>query len=243
MPALIHTRGIVFHHVKFGETSIVARIYTEKAGLQSYMIKGIRNKRSRIPYSLFQSGMMLEMVAYKNEKHTLQHIRDTRCEYMYTSVLNDIRKSAVLLFMMDVLNRTIHEEEANQELFDFIHFSLVNLDKITRSVSNYHLVFLVQLARFLGFSPRNNYSEHDPYFNMSEGEFCCSRENPGLYMEPPLTRIISDILQMDYAKLDKLTLTPSTRNEVLDGILSYYGVHSPFIRDIQSHLILREAFS
>ncbi len=243
MPSLYNTRGIVLHHVKYGETSIVARIYTEKFGLQSYMIKGVRTKKARIPYSLFQPGTLLEMVVYRNEKHTLQHVRDTRCEYLYTTALHDIRKSAVLLFMTDILYKTIREEEENQELFDFIHHSLVGLDEVAGQASNFHLVFLVRLARFLGFSPRNNYSDRNPYFNMSEGEFYSGREKPGLYMDPPLTRLFSDVLQADYESLSQLKVPSSARHELLEGILAYYGVHSPFVKDIKSHLILREIFS
>ncbi|HNS17802.1 MAG TPA: DNA repair protein RecO [Bacteroidales bacterium] len=243
MPEMIHSRGVVFHHVSFGESSIVARIYTEKYGLQSYMIKGVRNKKARIPYSLFQPGMLLEMVVSKNEKHTLQHIREVRCEHLYETVLQDIRKTAVLIFMMDILNKTIREEEANPELFGFIHHSLVNLDESTGSVSNYHLVFLVRLARLLGFSPRNNFSDRDPYFNMSEGEFYSGKEIPGLYMDPPLTRIFSEVLHTDYDTICRLKLPSACRNELLEGILAYLGMHSPFVRDIKSHHILREVFS
>ena len=243
MPSPYKTRGIVLHHVKYGETSIVARIYTEKFGLQPYMIKGVRSRKARMPYLLFQPGTLLEMVVYRNEKRTLQHIREVRCEHFYLSVSQDIRKSVILLFLMDILSKTIHEEEPNQGLFDFIHRSLLNLDQIPESVANYHLVFLAQLARFLGFAPRNNYSGRFEYFNMNEGEFYAGKENPGMYMEPPLTPVFSELLRTGFEKMNTLSLSSSVRNELLGKILEYYGIHSPFIRDIKSHLILREVFA
>lgn len=242
MPAIYTTRGIVFHHVKYGETSIVARIYTEKFGLQAYMIKGVRNRKAKIPYTLFQTGNLLEMVVYRNEKHTLQHLKDARCEHLYASVLQDIRKSCILLFLMDILSKTIHEEEPNQGLFDFVHQSLLKLDLIPESVANFHLVFLTHLTRFLGFVPRNNYSDHLMYFNMNEGEFYAGKENPGMYMEPPLSPVFSDLLRTGFETMGTLLLSSSVRNELLGKILEYYGIHSPFTRDIKSHLILREVF-
>ncbi len=243
MPALYNTRGIVFHHVKYGETSIIARIYTEKFGLQSYMIKGVRSKRARMPYTLFQPGTLLEIVVYKTEKHTLQHLREARCEHPYESALRNIRKSVILLFLIDILNKTIREEESSQDLFDFIHHSLMNLDQTPGPVANYHLVFLIHLARFLGFSPRDNYSDYCPYFNLTEGEFYPDKKNPGLYMDPPLSKVFSSLLHIDYAHMFLLTFSPDSRNDLLDKILEYYRIHSPFIRDIKSHLILREVFS
>ena len=243
MPALFHTRGIVLHHVKFGETSIVARIYTERFGLQSYMIKGVRNRKARMPYNLFQTGNLLDLVVYKNEKHTLQHLKDARCEHWYTTAMQDVRKSSVLLFLTDILSKTIREEEPNQDLFGFIHQSLLKLDLTPEPVMNFHLVFLAHLVRFLGFAPRNNYSDKVRYFNMNEGEFYAGKENPGIYMEPPLTAIFSDLLRMDFGTMNTLPLSSSVRNELLGKILEYYGIHSPFTRDIKSHLILREVFA
>jgi DNA repair protein RecO (recombination protein O) len=192
---------------------------------------------------MFQPGNLLEMVVYRNEKHTLQHIREARCEQFYLSISQDIRKSVILLFLMDILSKTIREEETNQELFDFIHRSLINLDQIPDPVANYHLIFLAQLTRFLGFAPRNNYSDQVRYFNMNEGEFYAGKENPGIYMDPPLTPVFSELLRTGFEKMNTLSLSSSVRNELLGRILEYYGIHSPFIRDIKSHLILQEVFA
>jgi DNA repair protein RecO (recombination protein O) len=206
------------------------------------MIKGVRNRKARIPYMLFQTGTLLEMVVYKNEKHTLQHVKDARCEHVYASVLQDIRKSSILLFITDILSKTIREEEPNQGLFDFIHQSVLKLDLIPEQVANFHLVFLAHLSRFLGFAPRNNYSAGLRYFNMNEGEFYSAKANPGIYIDPPLTPVFSDLLRTGYDTMGTLPLSSSVRNELLGKILEYYGIHSPFARDIKSHLILREVF-
>ena len=55
------TRGIVLHHIKYSETSIIATIYTEVFGRQSYIIKGIRNKKSKIKANILQPLFLLNM--------------------------------------------------------------------------------------------------------------------------------------------------------------------------------------
>ena len=45
---LVTTKGIVLHSLKYSETSIIVRIYTEARGLQSYLFKGIRKELSLI---------------------------------------------------------------------------------------------------------------------------------------------------------------------------------------------------
>ena len=44
---LSSTKGIVIHHFKYSEKSVIAKIYTEKFGLQSYILNGVRNKKSK----------------------------------------------------------------------------------------------------------------------------------------------------------------------------------------------------
>ena len=41
------TRGIVLNYIKYGDTSIICKIYTEQFGLQSYIINGIRKSKSK----------------------------------------------------------------------------------------------------------------------------------------------------------------------------------------------------
>ena len=46
------TKGIALHYYKYSENSVIAKIFTEKFGLQSYIIKGIRNKNSKQKLSI-----------------------------------------------------------------------------------------------------------------------------------------------------------------------------------------------
>ena len=44
---LYTTKGIVIHHFKYSEKSVIAKIYTEKYGLQSFLLNGVRNSKSK----------------------------------------------------------------------------------------------------------------------------------------------------------------------------------------------------
>ncbi len=41
------SRAIALSYIKHGESSIIAKIFTEEKGLQSFIIKGVRNKKSK----------------------------------------------------------------------------------------------------------------------------------------------------------------------------------------------------
>ena len=54
------TTGIVLRTVKYGETSVISTVYTALFGVQSYIVKGVRNKQNIGGESrLFQPGLFL----------------------------------------------------------------------------------------------------------------------------------------------------------------------------------------
>ena len=81
------TRGIVLHTVKYSETSVIAKIYTERFGLVSYIIKGVRSVKSKTKASLLRPLTLLEMEVANRENKQLQFIKEFRRAYNYRSFL------------------------------------------------------------------------------------------------------------------------------------------------------------
>src|ERR1051325_3418419 len=98
------TKGIVLRTVKYGETSVIATLYTEMFGIQSYIIKGVRQTSkkgsSKAPY--FQPGAMLEMEVYHNDLKNLQFIKEYQWSYLYNSLFFDVIKNAVAMYMIEL---------------------------------------------------------------------------------------------------------------------------------------------
>ena len=135
------TRGIFLRKVKYSETSVIAGIYTEEFGLQSYIIKNTRSKRSRISPGLLQPLVLLDMVVSHREKANLNYIKEMRNGCLADNLLTDIRKSAVILFLDELLIKTIQEENKNPELFNFIFESVSQLDSMEGNISILHMEF------------------------------------------------------------------------------------------------------
>ena len=174
---LYSTKGIVFHSLKYSETSIIVKIYTELFGIQSYLIRGIRKTHSKIKPALFQSLNLLDLEVYHREQASLQSIRDLHLAVPYQTIPFDIRKSSVALFINELLYKSIREEEPNPDLFGFLWNTCLALDSTQESVSDFHIRFTVQLMHYLGIFPQLNYSSETPLFNMREGIF--QAEAPG----------------------------------------------------------------
>jgi DNA repair protein RecO (recombination protein O) len=234
------TRGIIFHHVKFSDTSIIARIYTEQFGLQSYLVRGLRNRRSEIKKALFQHLNLVEMVVSHRENKELQYLKELRIADPFHSIPFDIRKSAIALFLNEVLYQTIREEEPNPDLFEFLFRSVKALDNTETNISLFHLSFLIRLSRYLGFFPKNNYSDSESFFNLAEGRF--SRMN-GPEMSNtgnPFSKYISNLANLQAESFDAFQIDPSHRSKLLEIILNYYRYHIPGIGEFKSHTVLHD---
>jgi DNA repair protein RecO (recombination protein O) len=240
---MIHkVRGIVFHSIKYSETSLITRIYTDRFGLQSYLVRGARKPRAKLRASLFQPLNILEMEVYRKEKSSLQNIKEARQSSIFESIPFDIRKGSISMFIGDILSKTIKEEEANASLFDYLCSMILRLDKQQDEIADFHLHFLVQLARYLGFFPQGKYDHQTPFFDIQEGSFC--KDQPGHlhYLDHPLSESLSLLIHIHPTDKVSLKLGRNERNQLLDSIISFYRFHYDGLQDIQSHHVLRKIF-
>lgn len=218
------TKGIVLHTVKYSETSVIARIYTSTFGLQSYIIKGVRSAKSKSKASLYQPLSILEMQVSHRQNKQLQFIKECRRQYAYQSIPFDTVKSAMALFMLEVISKSIREHEENGELFDFIYDVLCNLDTSEKLNPDFHLLFLVQLSRHLGFMPHENYSEEFAYFEMNEGVFTVPNERLHTLGKNE-SKLLYDLMQRNLFDSTPNHLIKVERKRMLHILLDYYQLH------------------
>src|ERR687890_1616041 len=107
------TKGIILRTVKYGETSIITTVYTELFGIQSYIVKGVRQntKKSSAKTIYFQPAAMLDMVVYHNEFKKLNFIKEYQWGYLYESLLFDVIKNMVAQYVVEVVQHTLRSEE------------------------------------------------------------------------------------------------------------------------------------
>src|SRR3982750_295665 len=72
------TKGIILRTLKYGETSVITTVYTELFGVQSYIVKGVRqsSKHRATKANYFQSAAILQMEVYHNDLKNLQFIKE-----------------------------------------------------------------------------------------------------------------------------------------------------------------------
>jgi DNA repair protein RecO (recombination protein O) len=233
-----HTRGIAIHSTKFSETSSVVKIYTELFGLQSYLVKGVRKMKSKIKPGLFQPLTLLDLVVYHKEKSSLQNLKEAGYSHPYQTIPFDIRKSSIALFINELVYKTIHEEEPHPELFSFLHDTCLRLDTTADNLSLFHLLFSLQLTRYLGCMPQLNYSARTPFLNLREGIFQATAPEHHDFLDPKMSHLFFQLLQTPEGGGVSIQVPAKTRDALLETILFYYRLHVPGFRELQSHHIL-----
>ena len=94
---MVHkTRGIVLRTVKYGETSLVATLFTELFGVQTYMVNGVRaSKKLSSKAGYFQHAAILDLVVYHNEHKSMQRIKEFAWSRLYQNLFNDVIKNNI----------------------------------------------------------------------------------------------------------------------------------------------------
>ena len=100
---LEQTRGIFLRSVKYSETSIIAVIYTEAYGRQSFIVNGARNKKSIAKAVAFQPLYLLDLEIYYHAGREIHRLKDVRIGNPFSSIPFNIRKSSEVIFLAEVL--------------------------------------------------------------------------------------------------------------------------------------------
>ena len=235
-------RGVVLSTVKYGDSGMVVQMLTNRYGRQSYMVQGVRSSRGRgSKMALFQPLFILEFEGLESSHSDLHKMREVQNGVVFKSIPYDIRKSTMALFMAEVLYRLVGESEANEPLFDFIYNSVCVLDEIEEGVANFHLWFLANLSRYLGYFPGNEHQK-GCYFDMREGVYTRTMPLHNQTMNEEEAELLRDLTECDLDCLGEIPLNREQRVAILSRLVEYYTIHLDAIRSVRSIEILQEVF-
>ena len=238
---LIKTRGIVLSYLKYRETSIIARVYTERLGVQSYVVNGVRKAKPPGRIALFQPFTLLELVAYvARGSGGLTRLSEFRCAEPFTTLPYEVQKSSVVLFLSEVVSRAVREEEQNEPLFQFFHDSILAFDRQVTGSENFALVFLLELASYLGFGISSGGELTDQVIMAGHAPTGAGTTGPATLRLREFDRYFDELLH------DPTTSTiPNgrVRHELLNVVIRYYQLHIEQLGEIRSLDILSEVLN
>ena len=239
---LVSTEGFVLHTVKYGESSVIATIYTRDSGRQSYMINAARSVKSKNKAGLLQPFFCVSIVAYQKSNSDLHRVKELKAGLVYQSLPFEIGKSSIAIFLAEVLYKAIHEHESNPEMYDFIRNSIQYFDLMETGSGNFHLWFLFRLAGFLGFQPQTERAGFENWFDLKTGSVVHFQPAHPFYANKEITPVLMELSTLKIQDLDKFQISRKVRDSLLSVIIDYYQLHFENLGEIKSLAVLREVF-
>jgi DNA repair protein RecO (recombination protein O) len=236
----ISTEGIVVRRIKYGESGSIVHIFTRSSGMRHFIVKSGKHRNSG---AFFFPLAQLEFVMTLGKENALGYLKDIRISYPYKTMYQDVKRSAVAIFLSEVLSHVLQNEIQNIALFNFVQQSLQKFD-IMQDNPNFHILFLLDLTEFLGFCPQRNgngcssnngYGTHGGgmYFDLRNGCFCTERPLHNNYFEGNKAVLFSNLVHRREV---------GERLPLLEALLSYYRIHTSISDNIHSLSILHEVF-
>ena len=240
---MIHKlKAIVFHSIKYKENSSIVYLYTNKFGRQTYLINGLKSGKSKSKANFFHPLFLLDIEAYHSPKSDIQRLKEFQLTVPLQSIPFTLTKSSVALFISELLYKVVREEEPNTELFSFLYHSILLLDELEEGVANFHLHFLAQLSKYLGFYPNIAKQEDAAYFDIKTGEFCIFRPRHPLFFSTENTFLLSKLMSIPASGLSLLELNRHQRYSFLNSMMEFYSFHFENLSQLKSLQVLNEVF-
>ena len=218
------TKGIVLNFIKFKESSIICKIFTESFGLQSYIINGVRSSNKNKNMSLFQPLTILDLIVYNKRSANLQRLKEMKIDVIYMTNHTDIKKISVCIFLSELLGKILSNEPNQNEKFNFLYNSFLIYDSLEKNIKNFHLQFLLKLTKFFGFEISDSSQITKAYLNKKE-----------------LNNFVMDCISMDYKS--KIHSNYSERNDVLNSLILYFSQSLGINIKLKSLQVLKEVFT
>ncbi len=233
------TDGIVIQARKYGDTSLVTNIITRRFGMQGFLVKGVYRKKSAFHPSYFQHLNRVKLVMYYKPNRQLQNLRELQVAPLFNHVPFEIEKTSMAMFLAEAMEKILREEAPDDALFDYLLHAIQRLDDWAGRLPIFPLLFLLDLAYYMGFYPHNNFTEETPYFNLEEGTF---QATPGSQstIDAAESRQLATLLETSLdAPPTAFQIPVKERLGLLNHLVDYFRLHTqPFPR-LQSAQVLR----
>ncbi|MBQ6063006.1 MAG: DNA repair protein RecO [Prevotella sp.] len=240
---MTQTDAIVLNTIKYGDSQIIVDMFTEQYGRISFICHVPKTAKAKVRKNLFQPMNLLDLSFDYRVNRQLQHIKDVRLSYFYRSIPFEPNKLAITLFLSEFLDYSTRDEQQNVPLYHYISMSMRWLDECQRGFSNFHLVFMMRLTKFIGFYPNLDHYVEGALFDLRNSCFCTNNPLHQDVLQPHEASKINLLMRMNYDTMHLFRMSHHERNRCLETILAYYKLHIPNFSELKSLDVMRELFA
>lgn len=208
-------------------------------GTVPFAVRIPKTNKAQIKPTLFQPLNILSIEWNHKANTTIQRLQNTHILHPHTSLNYQPDKSVVASFLSEVLHHSLQHENQG-DLYTFVETSLMWFDSIDHDYANFHLVFLIKLARLMGFEPNTDHAADRLFFDLVSAEYTTHQPLHNYYLRHTDSQHIPLFLRLQYHNMHLVSLSHEQRFRVLRIIVAYYQMHIPSFPRLQSLAVLQE---
>ena len=237
------SRAIVLRQIKYSETSLILKIYTEKEGLLSFIAKGVRGKKGKLRSAQFQPLNLIDLSYREARKSELRQINEIKVIEPFTDLPFNPVKRTIAMFMAELIQNAIKEQEPNAKLFDFLYNSIHWIDLSKESYSHFHLLFMMKFTKHLGFYPMLDGHKEARYFDLQQGVFSRGEPTHSYFIDSEQLSAWKQLINLKLETINSLLFSNSLKRKLLQTMMLYYKLHLIHFKELNSHHILQSVFN
>ncbi len=229
------TKAIVLRNTNYGESSVISKMYTREFGVRTYILQSIRKGKSAIKPSMIQPLSLVDLDIYEKPNSSINRIKELKNNPLLMDIQDSVPKKTVALFLLELLNQCIVEEQYEEELFDFIAAQIIFLEREPLNAL-FPIYFMLRLTYYLGIEPQGEFSIDTPYLSLEEGIFL---EQSGV---STVSKEISELISLlaNNSNWSLISINSDLRREGLNQLIKYYQYHITKNKKMKSVEILSE---
>ena len=233
---VVSTPAIVISKLKYKDNDLILKLLTRELGVCNFLVRNPAGKKRNKIINYFKPLTILNIEFENRNKSKLNYLKDVEIEYVFKSIHFEIKKSVVVLFISEILNKILNFQEKDELLFDFVSESFIFFDK--NNSQNFHLFFLIHLTRYFGLFPQTDNID-SLYFDLEQGVFTVEQPAKHFITGANLD-VFKKLLGIKFDEINHINLTNNIRRDLIDDIIAYYKYHFESFSNLKSIDVIRK---
>ena len=152
---IVNTNAIVLHRMKYKNSSLIARLFTKSEGKISIIVNGASKQKGNL-FGVIEPPNIIKLNYYQRKVGALQTCKEASFVTNHLTIKQDIMKLSSSLAIVEIIDKTLHENDINMEIYNLANQVLCALNN-TKINSQLILAFyLLHMTHYLGFMPELN---------------------------------------------------------------------------------------
>ena len=218
---ILHTNAIVLHRMKYKNSSLIARIFTEDSGKMSIIMNGAGKRKENV-FGIIEPPNIIKLNYYQRTKNSLQTCKEANYLHNNFYIRSNIMHLSIALAIVEIIDKTFHENDINSEVYNLTIEVLQAINNLSYNPKLILCFFLLQLTRSLGFMI-NVKNEYDMPVSIS----------------PAMKSFLLELNQYSICNLNEINDSNINLIEIITLLETYIKYHLKLTKNIQSLNMVR----